>query len=54
MNPVIYPVIGRQTALPFYISGIGVSEYEYHACRRDWENSGISRAYIFRRCVQKI
>lgn len=26
----IYPVIGRQTELPFYVSGIGISEPEYH------------------------
>lgn len=29
----IYPVIGKQTELPFYISGIGISEPEYHIKR---------------------
>lgn len=40
----IYPVIGRQTELPFYISGIGISEPEYHIVR---ENGLISHQFMF-------
>lgn len=40
----IYPVIGRQTELPFYISGIGISEPEYHIIR---ENGLISHQFLF-------
>ena len=44
MNSIIYPVIGKQTALPFYLSGIGTTEYEYHICR---ENGLISHQILF-------
>ena len=33
MTKVIYPVIGRQTSLPFYLTGIGISDPEYHVTR---------------------
>lgn len=33
MNKPIYPVLGRQTKLPFYLTGIGVSDPEYHVVR---------------------
>lgn len=32
MEPV-YPVLGRQKCLPFYLSGIGIAEPEYHIIR---------------------
>lgn len=44
MNSIIYPVIGKQTALPFYLSGIGTTEYEYHIRR---ENGLISHQILF-------
>lgn len=44
MNTIIYPVIGKQTALPFYVSGIGTTEYEYHICR---ENGLISHQILY-------
>ncbi len=40
----IYPVIGKQTELPFYISGIGISEPEYHIKR---ENGLSSHQFLF-------
>lgn len=40
----IYPVIGRQTELPFYISGIGISEPEYHVIR---EKGLVSHQFLF-------
>lgn len=40
----IYPVIGRQTELPFYVSGIGISEPEYHIVR---ENGLASHQFLF-------
>ena len=33
MTKVIYPVIGRQTSLPFYLTGIGISDPEFHVTR---------------------
>lgn len=33
MPQVIFPVIGNRTRLPFYLTGIGVSEPEYHVLR---------------------
>lgn len=33
MTKVIYPVTGRQTSLPFYLTGIGISDPEYHVTR---------------------
>lgn len=29
----IYPVIGKQKCLPFYLSGVGIAEPEYHVVR---------------------
>lgn len=40
----IYPVIGKQTELPFYISGVGISEPEYHIKR---ENGLSSHQFLF-------
>ena len=34
MSTVVYPVISSQTDLPFYISGIGISDSEYHVTRK--------------------
>lgn len=31
----IYPIIGNQIDLPFYLSGIGISDPEYHVRRED-------------------
>lgn len=33
MPKIIYPVIGNQTNLPFYLTGIGTNEPEYHVLR---------------------
>ena len=33
MINAVYPVLGRQTELPFYISGIGISDPEYNVLR---------------------
>lgn len=33
MKKPIYPVLGHQTKLPFYLTGIGVAEPEYHVVR---------------------
>lgn len=33
MTDAIYPVISTQVRLPFYLTGIGVSDPEYHLCR---------------------
>ena len=44
MAKVIYPVIGKQTALPIYLAGIGISEYEYHINR---ENGLISHQILY-------
>lgn len=38
MTKVIYPVIGKQIELPFYLTGIGVSDPESHVVR----NTGLS------------
>lgn len=35
MNSSIYPVIAAQTRLPFYLSGAGISDPEYHVVRPD-------------------
>lgn len=40
----IYPVIGNQTRLPFYLTGIGVSECEYHIKR---EQGLVSHQFLF-------
>jgi len=33
MHSSIYPVLGAQTKLPFYVSGAGISDPEYHVIR---------------------
>lgn len=33
MNNSIYPVLGVQMKLPFYVSGVGISDPEYHVVR---------------------
>lgn len=33
MEP-IYPILGRQKCLPFYLTGIGIAEPEYHVIRK--------------------
>lgn len=33
MHGSIYPVLGAQTKLPFYVSGVGISDPEYHVVR---------------------
>lgn len=44
MLNAIYPIIGKQTALPFYLTGIGVSEPEYHVERK---KGLISHQFLF-------
>ena len=31
----IYPILGKQKCLPFYLSGIGIAEPEYHVRREE-------------------
>ena len=31
----IYPILGKQKCLPFYLSGIGIAEPEYHVIREE-------------------
>ncbi|MCI7767230.1 MAG: AraC family transcriptional regulator [Oscillospiraceae bacterium] len=38
MTDALYPVIGKQTELPFYLTGIGISDPEMHVVR----NTGLS------------
>ena len=33
MTQAVYPVIGRQDRLPFYLTGIGISAPEYRVAR---------------------
>ena len=40
----IYPVIGKQTELPFYLTGIGEADPEYHVKR---ENGLVSHQFLF-------
>ncbi len=40
----VYPVIGNQTRLPFYLTGIGISECEYHIKR---EQGLVSHQFLF-------
>lgn len=40
----VYPVIGNQVKLPFYLSGIGISECEYHIKR---EQGLVSHQFLF-------
>lgn len=50
----IYPVLGNQVRLPFYLTGIGISECEYHVQRESglvshqflYTKSGIGRVNI--------
>lgn len=35
MINAVYPVLGRQTELPLYLSGIGICEPEYHVAREE-------------------
>lgn len=44
MENIRYPVIGRQTILPMYVSGLGITEYEYHINR---ENGLVSHQLLF-------
>ena len=44
MTKVIYPVIGRQTSLPFYLTGIGISDPEFHVTR---EKGLVSHQLLF-------
>lgn len=44
MQNAVYPVIGRQIKLPFYLTGIGVSDPEYHVTR---ENGLVSHQLLF-------
>lgn len=44
MTKVVYPVIGRQTSLPFYLTGIGISDPEYHVVR---EKGLVSHQLLF-------
>lgn len=44
MSDIIYPIIGTQTALPFYLSGIGISDPTYSVKR---ENGLISHQFMF-------
>jgi AraC-like DNA-binding protein len=44
MTEAIYPVLGNETSLPFYLSGIGVSDPEYHVKR---DAGLISHQFLF-------
>ncbi len=44
MQKVRYPVIGKQTIYPVYLTGIGISEYEYHINR---ETGLVSHQFLF-------
>lgn len=44
MENIRYPVIGRQTILPMYVTGLGITEYEYHINR---ENGLVSHQLLF-------
>lgn len=46
MQSLVYPVLGSQTCLPFYLSGIGVAEPEYHLER---EKGLVSHQILFTR-----
>ncbi|MGN0643011.1 MAG: AraC family transcriptional regulator [Huintestinicola sp.] len=44
MTKAVYPVVGKQSVLPFYLTGIGVSDPEIHVVR----NTGlISHQFLF-------
>ena len=44
MYDAIYPVLGKQTCYPFYLSGVGISAPEFHTVR---ENGLISHQILF-------
>lgn len=44
MQNIRYPIIGKQTVYPVYLTGIGISEYEYHINR---ENGLVSHQFLF-------
>lgn len=44
MKKPIYPVLGHQTLLPFYLTGIGVADPEYHVVR---ENGLVSHQFLY-------
>lgn len=44
MTRAIYPVIGRQDRLPFYLTGIGISDPEYFVTR---EKGLVSHQFLF-------
>ena len=46
MLNIIYPIIGSQSVLPFYLTGIGISEPEYNVER---ENGLISHQFLYTR-----
>lgn len=46
MNISCYPVLAAQTKLPFYLSGVGISDPEYHVVR---ENGLVSCQILFTR-----
>ncbi len=44
MLNAVYPIIGNQSVLPFYLTGIGISEPEYHVAR---ESGLVSHQFCF-------
>ncbi len=44
MTQAVYPVIGRQDRLPFYLTGIGISDPEYRVAR---EKGLVSHQFLF-------
>lgn len=44
MHNIRYPIIGKQTVFPVYLTGIGISEYEYHINR---EKGLVSHQFLF-------
>ena len=44
MNRSVYPVLGEETELPFYLTGIGTTDPEYHVVR---ENGLVSHQIMF-------
>lgn len=42
----IYPILGKQKCLPFYLSGIGIAEPEYHVKR---EEGLVSHQFLYTR-----
>ena len=56
MHSAVYPVLGNETRLPFYLSGIGRTEPEFHVKR---DKGLTSHQFLFtakgssRLCTQK-